>query len=126
MADRNAGKYFVSHVIRTTSPISLRNPGFPQSTHPLSPGTWLVHGAIAQSFWPIYKVTKLPFRTSDNATFQTVMTLQNPVIHNAQKYSYLILKIALFENLTISVRQAAVATQHTMTFRYDRPLERHS
>ena len=48
MAFKNAGKYFVNHVVRTTSPISLRNPGFPQSTHPLSPVTWLVHGAIAQ------------------------------------------------------------------------------
>ena len=28
--------------------------------------------------------------------------------------------------LTISVRQAAVAAQCTMTFQYDRPLERHS
>ena len=28
--------------------------------------------------------------------------------------------------LTISVRQAAVAAQRTMTFQYDRPLERHS
>ena len=30
------------------------------------------------------------------------------------------------DTLTISVRQAAVAAQHTMTFQYDRPLERHS
>ena len=28
--------------------------------------------------------------------------------------------------LTISELQAAVATQRTMTFQYDRPLERHS
>ena len=28
--------------------------------------------------------------------------------------------------LTISVRQAAVAAQHTMTFQYERPLEWHS
>ena len=50
-------------------------------------------------FLPICKVTKLPFRASDNATVQTVLTLQNPIIHNAQKCSCLILKIALFENL---------------------------
>ena len=30
------------------------------------------------------------------------------------------------ELLTISVRQAAVAAQRTMTFQYDRPLEQHS
>ena len=80
----------MNHVARTTSPISVRNPG---SVEPRD-------GAIAQGvFLPIYNVTKLSFRASDNATFQTVMTLQNPAIHNANKCSYLILKIALYENL---------------------------
>ena len=79
MVGRNAGKYFINHVIRSTSPISLRNPGVPQSMHPLSPDTWLVHGEIAEEVLGSYnKVTKLAFRASDNATFQTVLTLQNP------------------------------------------------
>ena len=36
------------------------------------------------------------------------------------------LNVAQMRVLTISVRQAAVAAQRTMTFQYDRPLERHS
>ena len=54
MADRNAGTDFVNHVICTTSPISVRNPGSPQNMHPLSPGTCLVHVVIAEGVFGRY------------------------------------------------------------------------
>ena len=105
MADRNAGKCtswipWIVVVLRHRFHYDIQ--GFPRERSGNAPiksrhvaSSW---GDRARSFWPIYKVTKLPFRASDNSTFQTVKTLQNSVIHNAQNCSYLMLKIALFEN----------------------------
>ena len=54
---------------------------------------------------------------------QLVLCCDNPQHKNISSVTFTQMPVIL---LTISVRQAAVVAQRTMTLQYDRPLERHS